>query len=125
MIRSSGSSSRQATPARGVARETGRKVEDLLESYRKIKNSQRKIHRIEEEAQMPMGELRCSARMTREEVDVLIDEFRLEGKADKSINLKVLDSSGKMVADAQATFRLMATPDMFKERFAAMLGPSS
>ena len=74
---------------------------------------------------MPMGELRCSARMIREEVDVLIEEFRLEGRADKSINLKVLDSGGKMVADAQATFRLMATPDMFKGRFAAMLGPSS
>jgi RNA polymerase primary sigma factor len=44
--------------ARSVVRETGQKVESILETYRKIKNSQRKIHRIEEEAQMPADELR-------------------------------------------------------------------
>ncbi|HEY5531082.1 MAG TPA: PaaI family thioesterase [Candidatus Anoxymicrobiaceae bacterium] len=72
---------------------------------------------------MPMGELRCSARVTAEEVEVLVDEFRINGKADKAMDLKVLDADGKMVAQAQATFRLMVTPDMFKERFAGMMQP--
>jgi acyl-coenzyme A thioesterase PaaI-like protein len=70
---------------------------------------------------MPRGELRCTARVTKEEVDVAIEEFRIEGKGDKSVDLKVVDNSGKMVAQAQATFRLIATPDEFKESFAAMM----
>lgn len=70
---------------------------------------------------MPMGELRCSARVVKEEVDVLLEEFRINGKADKAMDLKVLDTSGKMVAQAQATFRLMTTPDEFKKHFAAMM----
>ncbi|HVP38123.1 MAG TPA: RNA polymerase sigma factor RpoD [Candidatus Saccharimonadales bacterium] len=44
--------------ARSVVRESGRKAEVLEEAYRKIRNSQRKIHRIEEEAQMSTEELR-------------------------------------------------------------------
>jgi acyl-coenzyme A thioesterase PaaI-like protein len=70
---------------------------------------------------MPRGELRCTARVTREEVDVVVDEFRINGKADKAMDLQVVDDSGKMVAQAQATFRVMATPDEFKERFAGMM----
>lgn len=69
---------------------------------------------------MPRGELRCTARVVREEVDVLVEEFRLLGKADKAIDLKVLDDSGRIVARAQATYRLMATPEEFKAYFAAL-----
>jgi acyl-coenzyme A thioesterase PaaI-like protein len=70
---------------------------------------------------MPRGELRCTARVTKEEVDVVIDEFRISGRGDKSMDLKVVDNSGKMVAQAQATFRLMTTPEEFKTSFAAMM----
>ncbi len=66
---------------------------------------------------MPRGELRCTAWVVKEEVDALIEEFRLTGKADKAMDLKVLNDSGKMVAQAQATYRLMATPDEFKAYF--------
>lgn len=67
---------------------------------------------------MPRGELRCTARVVREEVDVLVEEFRLNAKADKAMDLKVIDNSGKVVAQAQVTFRLIATPDEFKQYFA-------
>jgi acyl-coenzyme A thioesterase PaaI-like protein len=70
---------------------------------------------------MPRGELRCTAWVTKEEVDVVLEEFRINGKGDKAMDLKVLDTSGKMVAQAQATYRLLATPDEFKERFAGMM----
>ncbi len=70
---------------------------------------------------MPVGELRCTARVVREEVDVLVEEFRINGKADKSLDLKVLDNSGQMVAQAQATYRLMATPDEYRKRFSEMM----
>jgi acyl-coenzyme A thioesterase PaaI-like protein len=69
---------------------------------------------------MPRGELRCTAWVKAEEVDTVLEEFRISGKADKAMDLKVLDTSGKMVAQAQATYRLLATPDEFKERFAGM-----
>ena len=69
---------------------------------------------------MPEGELRCTARCNRGEAEALIEEFRIFGKADKAMDLKVLDASGKMVAQAQATFRLMATPEQYRERFASM-----
>jgi acyl-coenzyme A thioesterase PaaI-like protein len=72
---------------------------------------------------MPRGELRCSALVTRPEVDALVEEFRINGKADKAMDLKVLDTSGTPVAQAQATFRLMATPDEFKQYFATMQVP--
>lgn len=70
---------------------------------------------------MPMGELRCSARCSGDEALALLEEFRIFGKADKAMDLKVLDAQGKMVAQAQATFRLMATPEAFKEQFAQMM----
>ncbi len=69
---------------------------------------------------MPRGELRCSARVSGDEVLVVLEEYRITGKADKAMDLKVLDATGKMVAEAQATFRLMSTPPEFKEHFARM-----
>ncbi|MHB8895489.1 MAG: PaaI family thioesterase [Candidatus Geothermincolia bacterium] len=70
---------------------------------------------------MPVGELRCSARCSGDEALALLEEFRIFGKGDKAMDLKVLDAGGKMVAQAQATFRLLATPDRFKEQFAKMM----
>jgi len=70
---------------------------------------------------MPKGELRCTARCSGDEALVLLEEYRIFGKADKAMDLKVLDSAGKTVAQAQATFRLMATPEEFKEYFARMM----
>jgi acyl-coenzyme A thioesterase PaaI-like protein len=70
---------------------------------------------------MPRGELRCSVRVGGDEVEAMLSDFRITGKADKAVSLKVLDSSGKMVADAQATFRLIATPDEFKKYFEGMM----
>ncbi len=70
---------------------------------------------------MPSGELRCTARCGEDEVNVMLEEYRIFGKADKAMDLKVLDAEGKMVAQAQATFRLIATPEHFKEKFAKML----
>jgi acyl-coenzyme A thioesterase PaaI-like protein len=69
---------------------------------------------------MPRGELRCSVRVVAEEVEAMLSDFQIFGRADKAVSLKVLDSSGKMVADAQASFRLMATPDEFKKYFEGM-----
>lgn len=71
---------------------------------------------------MPRGELRCTAWVSGQEVEMLLDDFRINGKADKAMDLKVLDDTGKMVAQAQATYRLMATPEEFKKQFAAMAG---
>jgi acyl-coenzyme A thioesterase PaaI-like protein len=70
---------------------------------------------------MPQGELRCSARVGADEAQALIEDFRINGKADKAMDLKVLNATGKMVAQAQATFRLMSTPEQFKEYFASMM----
>jgi uncharacterized protein (TIGR00369 family) len=64
---------------------------------------------------MPRGELRCTARVGEDEVTALADELAATGKADKTVDLKVLDSSGKMVAQAQATFKLLQTPEEFKK----------
>jgi len=69
---------------------------------------------------MPRGELRCTARFTSDEARALLDDFNTGGKADKTIDARVTDSEGKTVAQAQATFRLMETPEQFKEYFAAM-----
>ena len=71
---------------------------------------------------MPRGELRCSTRVIREEVDNLVSEFQINGKADKTVDLKVQDTEGTVVATAEATFRLMATPDEFKKYFGQMMG---
>jgi hypothetical protein len=51
------------------------------------------------------------------EAAVLMEEFKREGKADKAMDLKIVDSSGKMVAEAQATFRLIKTPEEYKKYF--------
>lgn len=67
----------------------------------------------------PRGELRCKARVVEEEAAALLQEFRREGKADKAMDLKILDPSGKMVAQAQATFRLISTPEDYKKYFKA------
>lgn len=66
----------------------------------------------------PRGELRCTAQVVEAEAAALMEEFRQKGKADKAIDLKILDSSGKMVAHAQATFRLIKTPEEYKKYFA-------
>ncbi|MBN2026998.1 MAG: PaaI family thioesterase [Actinobacteria bacterium] len=65
----------------------------------------------------PRGELRCTARVVEEEAAALMEEFKKEGKADKALDLKILDSSGNMVAQAQATFRLISTPEEYKKYF--------
>jgi uncharacterized protein (TIGR00369 family) len=65
----------------------------------------------------PRGELRCSAQVTAEEARVLLEEFEREGRVDKAMDLKIFDTSGTMVAQAQATFRLIKTPDEYKKYF--------
>jgi uncharacterized protein (TIGR00369 family) len=65
----------------------------------------------------PRGELACKAMVTQEEADILIDEVAEKGRADKAMDLKILDSAGKMVAHAQATFRLLPTPEEYKKYF--------
>lgn len=65
----------------------------------------------------PRGELRCTAQVVEEEAAALMEEFKREGKADKAMDLKLFDSSGKMVAHAQATFRLIKTPEEYKKYF--------
>jgi acyl-coenzyme A thioesterase PaaI-like protein len=71
---------------------------------------------------MPSGELSCKAKVTGGEALDLLEELRHSGKADKSIDIKVMDAGGKMVAQAHATFRLMPTPEKFKATFEAMMG---
>ncbi len=65
----------------------------------------------------PRGELRCTARVVEEEAAALREEFRKEGRADKAMDLKIMDSSGKVVAQAQATFRLIHTPEEYRKYF--------
>ncbi len=65
----------------------------------------------------PRGELRCSAQVVDEEARVLLGEFKASGRVDKAMDLKVLDSSDTMVAQAQATFRLIPTPQEYKKYF--------
>ena len=65
----------------------------------------------------PRGELTCRARVTQEEADILLGEVAEKGRADKAMDLKILDSSGKMVAQAEATFRLLPTPEEYKKYF--------
>jgi uncharacterized protein (TIGR00369 family) len=65
----------------------------------------------------PRGELRCTARVVEEEAAALMEEFEKEGKVDTAMDLKIRDSSGTMVAQAQATFRLIKTPDEYKKYF--------
>jgi len=65
----------------------------------------------------PKGELRCTARVVEEEAAALMEEFKREGRADKAMDLKIVDASGIMVAHAQATFRLIPTPDEYRKYF--------
>jgi uncharacterized protein (TIGR00369 family) len=65
----------------------------------------------------PRGELKCTARVVAEEARSLLDEFEREGRADKAMDLKVFDTSGALVAQAQATFRLIKTPEEYKKYF--------
>lgn len=66
----------------------------------------------------PRGELRCTARVLKEEAEALLEEFKRVGRADKAMDLKVFDSSGTLVAQAQTTFRLIRTPEHYRDRFA-------
>jgi len=67
----------------------------------------------------PRGELRCAAQVVDEEAQALLEEFRKNGRADKAMDLKVLDSSAVLVAQAQATYRLIPTPEEYKQYFPA------
>ncbi|MBN1290081.1 MAG: PaaI family thioesterase [Actinobacteria bacterium] len=66
---------------------------------------------------MPRGELSCEAVVVPEEARLLMSELERSGKADKAMDLKILNSSGETVAEAQASFRLMPTPAQFKQYF--------
>lgn len=55
----------------------------------------------------PRGRLVASARVLPEEAGALMEEFEEKGRADKALDVKVFDSQGNMVAQAQATFRLV------------------
>ena len=65
----------------------------------------------------PRGELKCTAQVVEAEAVALIKEYKRAGKADKAMDLKLFDSSGRMVAQAQATFRLIKTPEEYKKFF--------
>ncbi|MBC7247695.1 MAG: PaaI family thioesterase [Actinobacteria bacterium] len=65
----------------------------------------------------PRGELSCTARVVEEEARALMEEFRREGRADKAMDLKVFDAAGTLVAQAQATFRLVPTPEEYGKYF--------
>ena len=66
----------------------------------------------------PRGELSCTARVTEDEFAVVMEEVIASGGADKTVDVKVRDSAGKVVADAHATFRVMPTPPQYKPYFA-------
>ncbi len=66
----------------------------------------------------PRGELRCEARVSAEEVSGLVREAAREGRADKAMDLKCVDAQGVLIAQAQATFRLMPMPDAYRSYFA-------
>ncbi|MBN2168190.1 MAG: PaaI family thioesterase [Actinobacteria bacterium] len=66
---------------------------------------------------MPQGELCCEAVVVPEEARLLLSELKKSGRANKAMDLQIADSSQKIVAEAQATFRLMPTPEEFKSNF--------
>lgn len=70
---------------------------------------------------MPRGELTAGAMVVEQEMTPLVEEARQTGRADKTVDCKVFDTNGKMVASAQATFRLLPTPEDIKARFAKMM----
>lgn len=55
----------------------------------------------------PRGRLTAAARVLPEEAMALMEEFEEKGRADKAMDVKVFDTQGNMVAQAQATFRLV------------------
>lgn len=55
----------------------------------------------------PRGRLTAAVRVLPEEAAALMEEFEEKGRADKALDVKVFDSAGNMVAQAQATFRLV------------------
>ncbi len=63
------------------------------------------------------GELICSARVTEGEFVAVMEEVMAEGRADKTVDFKVKDASGKVVAAGQATFRIMPTPEEYHRYF--------
>ncbi len=65
------------------------------------------------------GELRCTARVVEEEARALREDFEREGRADKAMDLKVFGSSRVLVAQAQATYRLIRTPEEYRRYFGA------
>ncbi len=65
----------------------------------------------------PRGELRCVARVSAEEARTLRDDVAREGKADKAMDLKCFDLQGTLIAQAQATFRLMPMPETYRPYF--------
>jgi uncharacterized protein (TIGR00369 family) len=65
----------------------------------------------------PRGDLSCTACVVEEEARALLEAFEREGKADKALDLKVQDSAGVLVAQAQATFRLIRTPEEYRKYF--------
>ncbi len=63
------------------------------------------------------GELTCSARVTSEELGAVMEEVIARGRADKTVDFKVRDESGRVVASGQATFRIMPTPEEYRKYF--------
>ncbi len=63
------------------------------------------------------GTLKCSVKITDEEFGVLREEVAANGKADKAMDLKIFDAENNLVAEAQATFRIMPTPPQFRKYF--------
>ena len=65
----------------------------------------------------PRGELRCAARVSAAEAQALHEEVAREGRADKAMDLKCFDREGSLIAQAQATFRLMPMPEAYRSYF--------
>ncbi len=65
----------------------------------------------------PKGELRCVARVSAEEAHALHADVAREGRADKAMDLKCFDREGALIAQAQATFRLMPMPEAYLAYF--------
>ncbi len=63
------------------------------------------------------GTLKCSVRVTDEEFAALTEEVVANGRADKAMDLKIFDTEGTLVAEAQATFRIMPTPPEYRKFF--------
>jgi len=64
------------------------------------------------------GELTCATRVTADEFVAVMEEVIARGTADKTVDFKVRDGSGRVVAAGQATFRIMPTPEEYRRYFA-------